>query len=72
VYEFVEKELLAALPDLLKTGPNDNATYGRVNYYTAQTVLAKLYLNAEVFSGTANGIKRLLPAMILLIPANSP
>ena len=53
VYEFVEKELLAALPDLQKTGPNDNATYGRVNYYTAQAVLAKLYLNAEVFSGTA-------------------
>jgi len=53
VYDFVEKELLAALPDLQKTGPNDNATYGRVNYYTAQAVLAKLYLNAEVFSGTA-------------------
>ena len=53
VYDFVESELLAALPDLQKTGPNDNATYGRVNYYTAQTVLAKLYLNAEVFSGTA-------------------
>jgi hypothetical protein len=53
VYDFVEKELLAALPDLQKTGPNDDATYGRVTYYTAQTVLAKLYLNAEVFSGTA-------------------
>lgn len=53
VYEFVEKELLAALPDLQKTGPADNETYGRVNYYTAQTVLAKLYLNAEVFSGGA-------------------
>lgn len=53
VYDFVEKELLAALPDLQKTGPNDNTTYGRINYYTVQTVLAKLYLNAEVFSGTA-------------------
>jgi len=53
VYDFVEKELLATLPDLQKTGPNDNATYGRVNYYTAQTVLAKLYLNAEVYTGTA-------------------
>ncbi len=52
VYDFVEKELLAALPDLQKTGPADNATYGRVNYYTAQAVLAKLYLNAEIFSGT--------------------
>lgn len=53
VYDFVEKELTDALPDLQKTGPNDNATYGRVNYYTAQAVLAKLYLNAEVFTGTA-------------------
>jgi hypothetical protein len=51
VYDFVEAELLAALPELQKTGPNDNATYGRVNYYTAQAVLAKLYLNAEIFSG---------------------
>lgn len=53
VYDFVEKELTDALPDLQKTGPNDNATYGRVNYYTAQTILAKLYLNAEVYTGTA-------------------
>src|SRR5204863_815338 len=52
VYDFVEKELLAALPDLAQTGPGDNATYGRVNYYTAQAVLAKLYLNAEVYNGT--------------------
>lgn len=53
VYDFVEKELTDALPNLQKTGPNDNATYGRVNYYTAQAVLAKLYLNAQVYTGTA-------------------
>lgn len=53
VYAFVEKELLAALPDLQKTGPNDNSTYGRVNYYTAQAALAKLYLNAGVYTGIA-------------------
>ena len=53
VYDFVEKELIDALPGLEKTGPNDNATYGRVNYYTAQAVLAKLYLNAEVYTGSA-------------------
>jgi starch-binding outer membrane protein, SusD/RagB family len=53
VYDFVEKELMAALPDLAKTGPADEATYGRVNYYTAQAVLAKLYLNAQVYTGTA-------------------
>jgi hypothetical protein len=53
VYDFVEKELTEALPNLEKTGPADNSTYGRVNYYTAQAMLAKLYLNAEVYTGTA-------------------
>lgn len=53
VYAFVEKELLENLPLLQKTGPADEATYGRVNYYTAMAALAKLYLNAEVYTGTA-------------------
>jgi starch-binding outer membrane protein, SusD/RagB family len=53
VYDFIEAELKATMPDLQKTGPNDNLTYGRVNYYTAQAVLAKLYLNAQVYTGTA-------------------
>jgi hypothetical protein len=53
VYDFVEKELLEHLPNLQKTGPNDGGTYGRVNYYTAFTVLAKLYQNAQVYTGTA-------------------
>lgn len=53
VYDFIEKELIAALPDLQKTGPNDNSTYGRVNYYTAEFALAKLYLNSEFYTGTA-------------------
>jgi starch-binding outer membrane protein, SusD/RagB family len=52
VYNFVEKELLENMDLLQKTGPADEATYGRVNYYTAQTVLAKLYLNAQVYTGT--------------------
>lgn len=52
VYDFVEKELLENLPNLPKTGPNDALTYGRVNYYTVQAALAKLYLNAEVYTGT--------------------
>ncbi|SDL49144.1 Starch-binding associating with outer membrane [Catalinimonas alkaloidigena] len=52
VYDFVEKELLDNAPLLQKTGPADESTYGRVNYYTAYTALAKLYLNAEVYTGT--------------------
>lgn len=52
VFDFVESELLESLPLLQKTGPMDESTYGRVNYYTAMAALAKLYLNAEVFTGT--------------------
>lgn len=52
VYAFVEKELKENLPLLKKTGPRDEATYGRVNYYTAYATLAKLYLNAQVYTGT--------------------
>ncbi len=35
----------------------DGTTYGRMNYYAAQTLLAKLYLNAGVYSGTAQWAK---------------
>jgi len=50
VYAFVENELQEAMPYLSKeTGL---AMYGRINYYTAQMILAKLYLNAEVYTGT--------------------
>lgn len=52
VYQLIEEELLATLPSLQKTGPTDEATYGRVNYYTALAALSKLYLNAEVYTGT--------------------
>jgi hypothetical protein len=50
VYNFVESELLDAMPSLsTETGVK---YYGRMNYYTAQMVLAKLYLNAKVYTGT--------------------
>jgi hypothetical protein len=51
VYNFIESELLAVMPDLSRqTGL---LYYGRINFYTAQTILAKLYMNAEVYTGTA-------------------
>nr|MBA4166196.1 RagB/SusD family nutrient uptake outer membrane protein [Chitinophagaceae bacterium] len=53
VYDFVEKELLDNVANLSKNGPGDGPNYGRVNYYTAWATLAKLYLNAEVYTGTA-------------------
>lgn len=48
LFEFVESELLAIEPLLLK-----NNTYGRATQGAAQMLLAKLYLNAEVYTGTA-------------------
>ncbi len=49
VYDFIEKELTEAMPDLSKeTGLS---MYGRINYYTAQMILAKLYINAQVYTG---------------------
>jgi hypothetical protein len=50
VYAFIEKELTEAMP-LLST-ETGLPMYGRINYYSASLILAKLYLNAEVFIGT--------------------
>jgi hypothetical protein len=51
VYNFIVSDLETAVPKLTKTV--DGTTYGRMNYYAGQTLLAKLYLNAAVYSGTA-------------------
>lgn len=50
VYDFIESELLEVMPDLSRSTGLDY--FGRVNYYVAQTVLANLYINAEVYTGT--------------------
>ncbi|MGI8498851.1 MAG: RagB/SusD family nutrient uptake outer membrane protein [Gemmatimonadaceae bacterium] len=58
VFAFVEKELLAARSALpLKW---DAANYGRLTQGAADAILASLYLNAEVFSGTvtASGLTK--------------
>ncbi|MBC7829481.1 MAG: RagB/SusD family nutrient uptake outer membrane protein [Chitinophagaceae bacterium] len=66
VYEFVEKELLDNINKLPKTGPADGPNYGRVNYYTAMAALAKLYLNAGVFTGTAQWQKAIDACNIII------
>lgn len=50
VFAFVEKELLAARPNLSSTV--GGAYYGRMNKYVVDMILAKLYLNAQVYTGT--------------------
>jgi hypothetical protein len=55
VYDFVEKELLDNM-NLLSDKVN-SATYGRFNKWAAKAILARLYLNAEVYTGTAQWAK---------------
>jgi len=51
VFAFIEKEVKEALPDLSSTV--GVSTYGRPTKYGAYALLAKMYLNAEVYIGTA-------------------
>lgn len=50
VFNFIEKELKSAVPNL--NPASGVATYGRPNKQTANAMLAKLYLNANVYTGT--------------------
>jgi starch-binding outer membrane protein, SusD/RagB family len=47
-FNFIESELWAAIPDL----PTGKQEYGRTNQAGAYALLARLYLNAEVYTGT--------------------
>jgi starch-binding outer membrane protein, SusD/RagB family len=51
VYNFVESELTDVIP-ILPTA-KDASTYGRMTKWVALAIRCKLYLNAEVFTGTA-------------------
>lgn len=48
--ERIEKELLEIIPQLKQKG---EVPYGRITRAAAQTLLAKLYLNNQVYTGTA-------------------
>jgi starch-binding outer membrane protein, SusD/RagB family len=49
VFNFIESEINLALPDL--SDVTGITTYGRATKYTAYALLAKMYLNAEVYTG---------------------
>ena len=49
IFNFVVTEVEESLP--LLSERNDASTYNRVNKWVAHTLLAKVYLNAEVFTG---------------------
>jgi len=55
VYDFIVKEITDNLP--LLSSKNDQSTYARFNKWAAHTLLAKMYLNAEVYTGTAEWAK---------------
>jgi len=54
-YAFIESELTTNIP-LLSTN-NDVTTYGHMNQWGGYMLLAKLYLNAQVYTGTAQWAK---------------
>lgn len=50
VFKFIETEVKTALPYLSRV--SGQATYGRANKFTGFALLAKMYLNAEYYTGT--------------------
>ena len=55
MYDYIEKELLAIENDLMepKAKKSTDANYGRVDKAAVWMLLSRLYLNAEVYTGTA-------------------
>jgi hypothetical protein len=52
VYNFIVSELQAAIPNLSEDQGGNQ--YGRMNKWAAKALLANVYLNAEVYTGTAH------------------
>lgn len=53
LYNFIESELLDIIAGN-ELPPAGTASYGRATVYAARMLLAKLYMNAAVYTGTAN------------------
>ncbi|QGY44801.1 RagB/SusD family nutrient uptake outer membrane protein [Maribellus comscasis] len=51
VYNFIIDELTEVIPNLTETV--DKSTYGRITQWGAYQLLARMYLNAEVYNGAA-------------------
>lgn len=60
VYNFVESELAENVPLLTQT--KDGSTYARFNYWAGKALQTRLYLNAEVYTGTAKYTEALAAA----------
>lgn len=67
IYAFVVSEVEAVINDL----PTDVAsTYGKINKWVAHALLAKTYLNAEVFNGSAEWAKAIQHADAIIDSGN--
>lgn len=51
IFNYIESELVGAGPGL--TRDKSTATYGKINYWVNRALLSRLYLNAEVYTGTS-------------------
>lgn len=51
VYDFIVNDLVTNIP--LVSKDNNKVTYGKFNKWAGLALLAKMYLNAEVYTGTA-------------------
>jgi hypothetical protein len=58
VYKFIIDELTQNIP--LVSKENNQQTYGKFNQWAGRALLAKMYLNAEVYSGTPEWDKCIL------------
>lgn len=63
VYNFIESEITAELANLSR---DVAGTYARMNYYVANAMLAKLYINAEVYTGTPQWSKAVDAANVVI------
>ncbi len=63
VYDFVVSELNDIKPDLPSAGPG---TYGRATKEAADMLLANIYLNAEVYTGTPHYAEALAAAQAVI------
>lgn len=69
VYDFVVKEITDNLP--LLSEKSDQTTYGRFNKWAAKALLAKIYLNAGVYTGTPQWEKCIKECQDIIDAANS-
>ncbi|MBO9561770.1 MAG: RagB/SusD family nutrient uptake outer membrane protein [Niastella sp.] len=69
VYEFVVKELNEILPQLSVKA--DKTTYGRFNKWAVKALLAKVYLNAGVYTGTTQWDKCIAECNDIIAEANT-